>query len=145
MSEIKEKMSAEDIAKSLDGREYPLNLSRLDIHRAKSAGLVILRGASDDLAELDGAISDETDVYETNILKIDKKGFVPDREQIDDDDDAIIEWADRVRNCMEINVKVFEDDITFQYETDIPHTTFKVVEDDDVYCIGIVFSVEDLP
>ena len=30
------------------------------------------------------------------------------------------------------------------YDTDIPRETFKVYEDDELYCIGIVFSVDDL-
>ena len=32
----------------------------------------------------------------------------------------------------------------WSYETDIPHETFNIYEDGEVWCVGIVFSVEDL-
>jgi hypothetical protein len=37
-----------------------------------------------------------------------------------------------------------ENPISWTYETDIPHSTFGIVEDDEIYCIGIVFSINDL-
>ncbi len=30
------------------------------------------------------------------------------------------------------------------YETDIPHETFEIYEDGELFCIGIVFSTKDL-
>lgn len=37
-----------------------------------------------------------------------------------------------------------KDGISWQYKTDIPHATFNVMEDDEVYCIGIVFDIKEL-
>ena len=37
-----------------------------------------------------------------------------------------------------------EDDITWTYKTDIPHETFMIYEDDEAYCRGIVFLINDL-
>ena len=33
---------------------------------------------------------------------------------------------------------------TWSYETDIPHETFKIWEDGELFCIGLVFSIEDI-
>ena len=37
-----------------------------------------------------------------------------------------------------------EDDIAWTYKTDIPHETFMIYEDDEAYCRGIIFSINDL-
>jgi hypothetical protein len=37
-----------------------------------------------------------------------------------------------------------KDDTSWSYETDIPHATFDVLEDGEVYCRGIVFALADL-
>jgi hypothetical protein len=36
------------------------------------------------------------------------------------------------------------DGFSWVYETKIPHATFIIKEDDDNYCRGIVFSIDDL-
>jgi hypothetical protein len=33
---------------------------------------------------------------------------------------------------------------SWQYETDIPHATFEIVEDGEKYCKGIVFNLADI-
>ena len=33
---------------------------------------------------------------------------------------------------------------TWSYETDIPHATFNICEDGELYCEGIVFSIDHL-
>ena len=33
---------------------------------------------------------------------------------------------------------------SWSYKTDIPHETFNIYEDGELFCVGIVFSVEDL-
>ena len=34
--------------------------------------------------------------------------------------------------------------VSWSYLTDIPHKTFDIMEDGEIYCRGIVFSLDDL-
>lgn len=65
-------MTAAELAALLNGREYRKEMSRDEEQVAKAAGLVVVFGASDDLMELRGAISDEVGCYdggtEQNVL-----------------------------------------------------------------------------
>ena len=33
---------------------------------------------------------------------------------------------------------------TWEYETDIPHETFRMYDENELYCIGMVFYLEDV-
>lgn len=35
-------------------------------------------------------------------------------------------------------------DFSWAFETDIPHETFRILEDGEHFCLGIVFALEDL-
>ena len=37
-----------------------------------------------------------------------------------------------------------ESGASWSYKTDIPHETFNIYEDGELFCIGIVFSIDDL-
>lgn len=52
-------MTKEELAKLMDGREYREEITPTEEALASSAGLVVVFGASDDLAEFRGAICDE--------------------------------------------------------------------------------------
>ena len=80
-------MNAKELAQKLNGSEYPLRLNAELKEQAKSAGLVIIYGASDDLMEFDGAIYDEIGCYEGGTALVDEKGLLPDRENIESDDE----------------------------------------------------------
>lgn len=125
-------MTGKELAEKLDGTEYDklVNFHSNMEHvydSARDNNLVIVFGASDDLMEFRGAIDDEADCYGGGIVMVNKNGT---------GFDAIS------KNCIEA---IWDrDNVAWQYETDIPHETFKVMEDGQVYCIGIVFSLDDL-
>jgi hypothetical protein len=139
-------MTKEELAKQLNGREYGSETTRTDINHARAHGLVIVYGASDDLMELEGAIEDEGGCYEGGEFLIDSEGLLPDRDDIDlDDDDELEEWVTRRKKAKKLTaVRFGEGQPAWSYETDIPHATFDIKEDGEVYCRGIVFSVDSI-
>lgn len=143
-------MTKEELAASLNGLQYPAykNITPEQKAAAKAAGLVIVFGASDDLMEFEGAIYDEFGCYDGGTVLVDAKGML-DRSQIDDDDDdddeAIADYVTRKAGAKQIEAVWHQaGDISWTYETAIPHATFEVHEGDEVYCRGIVFSLLDL-
>lgn len=138
-------LTKELLAVALHGREYPFDLTAEEQAQAKAAGLVVIFGASDDLMELRGAINDEFDCYDGGTALIDAKGLLPARDSIEGDDDLRDFFA---REPLAKKVEaVFGQEApapTWTYNTTIPHATFDVMEDGELYCRGIVISVADL-
>lgn len=135
-------MTKEQLAKILDGREYPLTLTKEEKQAAKSAGLVVVFGGSDDLIEFDGAIYDELGASNGTIVRIHRLGILAPH------DDCECEYCGYPlieKQCAAIKALWDKEGYSWTYETDIPHATFEVVEGDDKYCRGMVIDVQDLP
>jgi hypothetical protein len=136
------------IAEQLDGTEYPVHIPNDIVKSAKEHGIVIVYGASDDLMEFEGAISDEVGAYEGNTVKVSPQGLLPDFENIDKDardaKDKLRAYfaAENLGRTIEA-LWCKEPGYSWTFKTDIPHETFEVVEDGDPYCRGIVFRLED--
>lgn len=125
--------STQTFAELIDKCEYRNELTPEQIQLAKDNGLVVVFGASDDLVELEGAISEE---FGTDVL-IDKEG-----EQIEYCDDECAHYKKAIKNANKITGHYTRNGWIF--ETEIPHHTFKVMEDGELYGIGIVFSKSNL-
>ena len=139
-------MSKEQLAVELNGIQYPAHrsITKEQIAAAKAAGLVIVFGASDDLMELEGAIRDEFGCYDGGTALIDAEGLLPERENIEDDDE-LQEYFKRKPQARKIEALwCKEDGYSWTYSTDIPHSTFDVLDGEDHYCRGIVFALADL-
>lgn len=139
------------IAAELTGRE----LAPRDAHipddvvaRAKAAGILIVCGASDDLVEFYGAWRDEAGADNNTEVMIDATGVLPSWETVKDEDDEeqAAEWHVRKRGARTITTLWAPDEpsCSWAYKTDIPHSTFDVMEDGELYCRGIVLAVADL-
>ena len=142
-------MNKEKFAAMLNDREYRNEITKDEAAQAKAAGLVVVYGASDDLMEFAGALYDEVGVYGGGMALVDAKGVL-DRDQIDDDDDeAIAEFVARSKTAQSIEA-LWNDSVSdasvpaWTYMTDIPHATFDVMDDGELYCRGIVFALADL-
>ncbi len=137
------------IAEALNGMEYPLTIQKTIADAARISGVVIVYGASDDLMELDGAIRDEFGCYDGGAIKVDAKGVLRDWGSVKDDGDKaeIAEWLERDKTAKEIKA-IWEPaeptGASWAYETSIPHTTFDVMEDGQIYCRAIAFNLSDL-
>lgn len=137
-------MTPQEMADQLDGSEYPLQIGKMMIEYARQQGLVIVYGASDDLMEVEGAIHDEGDCYDGGTLYIDKQGLLPDWEQVKDDEDEAAAYLKRKPTAKQIEAVWCGEGAAWTYKTDIPHATFKIMEDGEVYCIGMVFDIKEL-
>lgn len=135
-------MNTKEFAKMLNGRERGAEISREEERLAKTHGLVVVFGASDDLMEICGAIEEEFDCYEGGTTHITKTGVLSEPE-CDPEDCPYFAAARSVAKTIKA---VWHDEggPCWTYETEIPHETFNICEDGEVWCIGIVFSVEDL-
>ncbi|WP_176514296.1 hypothetical protein [Pseudomonas faucium] len=137
-------MTKEELAAQLNGLEYPTRIPGALIVAAQSAGLVILCGASDDLMKFYGARREEIGCYDGGTAFVDADGVLPDRDCLDGDEE-IAEYVQRQKSAKPIEALwCKEDGYSWTYKTDIPHATFEVVEDEEPYCRGIVFSLADL-
>lgn len=142
-------MNKKDVADLLHGREYSLSIEPDLKEELKRSGLYVVYGASDDLIEFDGAICEEAYMQSddgTTVL-IDKDGPIPSRDDMEEaEDDELQAWLDRKKGAKKIIAKWGNNDIgaDFTYETDLPHETFDIMEDGEIYCRGMVLSIEDL-
>lgn len=136
-------MNIQDIAKKLNeanlqyGDDIPNEIEKA----AKQNKIVIMFGNSDDLVELRGAVHDEVSAYNGTEVYFDTKGLLV--KECDNDDcpheEARIEKAELVKAHW-----CFDDEASWKFETTIPHESFKIHEDGEVFCIGIVLSLEKL-
>lgn len=132
------------LAQLLQGLDLSDNIPKDVQEKAKAAGLVIVHGASDDLAEFLGAIHDEASCYGGGTVYFDAKGVLPDFEDLDGDEAETREYFDRKRLAVSLEA-VWNNHGPFpwSYTTAIPHSTFEMHDDGEPFCRGIVFSLED--
>lgn len=136
-------MKKEELAMRLNQHEYR-NETTPDIEaEAKASGLAIIFGASDDLMEFRGAIDEELGCFEGREVLIDSKGVLPEREQIDNDEE-LEDFFLRRKTAKKIEAIWDKDGYSWLYETTIPHVTFDILEDGNKYCRGIVIDLRDL-
>jgi hypothetical protein len=144
-----------EFADKLDGCE---SMSKSDIQYAKENDIVIVYGASDDLIEFDGAISDEGDCYNGGDVLVRKSGIIHNVEECEEAINTLKENGFDGLELSEITSKITSiwcpdyvefdgfnvSGFTWNIETKIPHEKFKMYEDGDVYSVGIVFKKSDL-
>jgi hypothetical protein len=139
------KLTKEQLAETLNGNEYGNEITKEQEQQAKENGLVVVFGYSNDNMELRGALNDEFGCYEGGEIKFTKEG-----KKIDEDDMEVLEKYNVVPKLNTIEAvwdEPFDETderCSFQYKTDIPHSKFKIMEDEELYCVGIVFNISDL-
>lgn len=134
-------MTAKELAARLDGMGYALGVSRENVADAKASGLIILHGESDDLAELEGAITDEAGCYGGGVLYITPEGFF--RPCDYNEDCRHVKAAQAAAKTVKA-VWCGDTGYTWAYETDLPHETFSILDEGERYCRGIVFEAAAL-
>lgn len=138
-------MNAKQLAALLNGRERGDEITSGEASLAKEHGLVVVFGASDDLIEFRGAIYDEADAYDGGAVIVDSIGLVPDRSEVDGDDDALKSYFYRKDHGFAIDA-VWGGEIgySWSYVTEIDHEAFDIMNGSEKFCRGIVFSLADL-
>lgn len=139
------KFTAKEMASMLDGGEYLKETSEAQEKLSKDSGLVIVFGYSDDNVELRGAIDDEIGAFDGTTIEIVKEGDEFKAESVNkypkNDHNAIYaEWCEATME----DEYGFPKRITWSFRTDIPHETFMIYEDEEPFCRGIVFSLDDI-
>lgn len=128
-------MTKEMLAEKLTGREIGNELEPLEEKAAKDNGLVVVFGYSDDNVEFRGAIYEEVGAYGGATVEFTKSGIFRD----EDDDEVLEKYSAQVP----FN-KIVAAYSPWTFTTEIPHVTFDIMEDGELSCRGIVFSINDL-
>jgi hypothetical protein len=127
-----------EIAKMLDGQEYGRHFPPGEaVRAAKDAGAVICYGASDDLVELTGKWDDETGA--PGVVALGEDGILTPECP---DDRCPHEIARKVKAPQLKVIWHDKGNPCWTIETAIPHETFQLMEDGEVFGVGIVFSVD---
>ena len=140
-------MLAKGLARLLDGREYGKEITKAEEQAAKEAGLVVMFGASDDLVEVRGAISEEYGAYNGTTLHINPDGIVesPYEDRNDCEDCKLYKRElERSQTITAVWCKEGTPLVPWTFETDIPHEIFDIYEDGERFCVGIVFYMSDV-
>jgi len=151
-------MTKEELATLLHGNEYRNEISDELNQKAKESGLLVIYGASDDLCYLGGVGNDEIGCWGGGylILSIKPKDFMEGGEpeiegylfdELEDVEniDARIRFLTDYKNGNVVTINWCEvNGYPWTYETDLPHSTFDIMEDGETYCRGIVIDLKDL-
>ena len=135
----------QEIATMLNGIEYPCRIAKEITDMAKSINAVIIYGASDDLVEFEGAFQDEIGCYDGCDFCIDQHGLLPLRDEISDDM-ALHNWFHRKETCKTVKVVWAPSglDASWLFKTDVQHAKFRIMDNNDLYCLGLVISLDNL-
>jgi hypothetical protein len=131
----------ETLAALLNGREYGDEITRLECAQAKTDGLVVVFGYSDDNAEFRGAI--EVGCYDDGTFFVTPDGDLLPSSHHDCDCD-FCGYQDKIKTAKEIKAVWGETGYSWTYKTDIPHATFDIMEDGKKFCRGIVFDLKEV-
>jgi hypothetical protein len=152
-----ETMTAKEWAARINGIEYPADeLAGLNKAMADD-GIVIAYGASDDLLEFRGVIYDEAGAWEGTEVRVFSRGegtaflFNEDenKESAEFNRKEIVAmpkiraiFAPRNRDVLDNG----DDEMfaTWLIETEIPHETFDIMEDGELFCRGVVFQADSV-
>jgi hypothetical protein len=138
-------MTKEQLAARLDGREYRAEITIEECKAAAEHNLVVIFGASDDLVEFRGAVEDEIGAYYGVDFILDAEGLVPAERNDDWSDEEMVEYFRR-KPAARLAAALWcaEDGYSWTFRTEIPHATFNILEDGDLFCRGIVVDLRDL-
>jgi hypothetical protein len=143
-SQPEEMMTRDELAHIMNGKGYDPDIDRSTEQRAKEAGLVIVYGASDDLMEFRGAISDEAGACGgRNDVAITKDGILQSKCGERDECPYFLVIREKATIITAVWCETPEGP-SWSYKTTLPHSTFELHDGDEFYCRGIVFEMKDV-
>jgi hypothetical protein len=141
-------MTPQELAAQLNGREYGSEVKRGEGEWIKQHGLVVAYGASDDLLEFEGAISDEVGAYNGTTVTVDVQGLRPGWEEVRDrgDEAEARRYFERQQLPSATVTAHWRDGESpvWLIEATVPHATFTVLEEGEPFCQGVVFQLADI-
>jgi len=126
---------------ALNGDKYGEEGSDELFEQMREAGLVAVFGCSDDLMLFMGAVHDEASSLGGGKAYFNKRGQLWN----DCEDDDCPHFA-KLKDKASVIEAVWCPDgegVSWLMKTNLPHEPFMIVEGDDVYCVGLVFSLAD--
>ena len=137
-------MIMKEFAEMLSGREYGMEITKDEERQAADAGLVVVYGYSDDNVELRGAIDAEVGAWEGATIYVNKGGLLEEPACGSAENCNCPYFTAAKSTAKTIEAVWGRSGVPWTFKTDIPHETFNIYEDGELFCVGIVFSVEDL-
>lgn len=135
-------MTTKELAQILNGREYMKEITKEEEAQAKAAGLAVAYGYSDDSLELAGAVSEEIEAWEGQTVYFTKDGLL--ENDCDNNRCPHFQKLKDAATTLEI-VWHSEGAPCWDFKTSIPHETFEIFEDGEIFCRGVVFALADVP
>ena len=144
-------MKKEELAQLLNGRQYGDEMTDEEQLQAEKNGLLVCFGYSNDLLELRGIIHNRAGVYEGGCVLLYKNKDQKITFLYDSDYDELSDIFDK--NGYPISLRMLpikaewrpeELDCSWLITTDIPHATFDIYDDEELYCRGIVLELSDI-
>lgn len=140
---IKER-TMKEFAEMLSDRSIGEEICKDEKRRAADLGLVVAYGYSDDNVELRGAIDEEVGAYDGTTIRLTKTGVLQ-GPACDSAENCECPYFAAAKNAAKtIEAMWGAGGVSWTFKTDIPHETFNIYEDGELFCVGIVFSMEDL-
>ena len=138
-------MTMKELASLLSGREITKEITHDEERQAAAAGLVVVFGYSDDSMEFRGAVDGEAYCFDGGPAYLGKAGIL-EEPACSGAEDCKCPYFDAARKKAKAIKAVWHDEggPCWTFETDIPHETFNIYEDGELFCVGIVFSVDSL-
>ena len=130
------KYTRDSFAAMLDGREIGKEMSQEEEKIAASNGLTVVFGYSDDNIEVRGQVDDELGCFDGGDFWISRQGIRQwEQKELPVPLNEAGEWFLRALWCGS------EEGAAWPYQTSAPHSTFKIYEDGELFCIGLVLSL----
>ena len=133
-------MNKEKLAKLITGSNYPFRLNKKLKELISNTNLIIVYGLSDDLMEFEGAIRGEINCFGGGTAYFHKYNLI--KNECEDSDCCYFRKI--VENKPKIKAIWNRDNILWTYKTDICHSTFDIIKDNEIYCRGLVFNQNDI-
>lgn len=142
------KITKEELACRLNGRQYGDEITDEEERQAKEYGLLVVFGCSDDSVEFRGIFSDEVGAWNGTTVRVDSIGVLPSWNDVvsREEESFAEEYFKRKDQGKDIEA-LWADTAKvppWTFKTKIPHATFTIMEDGEPFCIGLVISAEDL-
>jgi hypothetical protein len=137
-------MTRDELAAMLNGRKYRKEITRDENKAARSDGLIVVFGASDDLLEFHGVMGDEIGAYNGTTARVSTRFEVI--QKMDGEDDFLEAGWTPPKPLFSVKAEWCPDGFpgSWLITTDQPHSTFDIMEDGELYCRGIVIDTKEI-
>lgn len=145
-------MTKQELAALLNGNEIGNEVPDELARAARTSNLLIVFGASDDLCEFDGAFREEASCCDGGEILFAKDGKIPDMHEVQSALRILRdELGEGIRLPDLLKIEAIWDEkapdgreCSWHYKTDLPHATFDIMEDGELYCIGMVIDLSEI-